>query len=154
MTPPPSLFFSSSTEVCHLKWYLYGLKQAPWAWFEKFRTTLLDFTFTQSQYDYSFFFTRLILGLFYFLCMLMLLWLQDPIPSWLSNFSNDLNLLFIWKILVCCSIFLVLRPNIVQLAYFCINISIPRINHQVFLDWLGVFIMLNSFLRYLAFKVG
>ena len=26
-------------------------------------------------------------------------------------------------------------------------------NHQVFLDWLGVFIMLNSFLCYLVFKV-
>ena len=43
---PPGLFSSSSTEVCHLKRSLYGLKQAPRAWFEKFHTTLLDFTFT------------------------------------------------------------------------------------------------------------
>lgn len=48
MTPPPGLFSSSFTEVCHLKQSQYGLKQAPRAWFEKFRTTLLDFTFTQS----------------------------------------------------------------------------------------------------------
>jgi len=31
------------------------LRQAPRAWFEKFRTTLLGFTFTQSQYDSSLF---------------------------------------------------------------------------------------------------
>jgi hypothetical protein len=46
MTPSSGLFSSSSTEVCHLKRSLYGLKQAPRAWFEKFRTTISDFTFT------------------------------------------------------------------------------------------------------------
>ena len=30
-----------------LKRSLYGLKQAPWAWFEKFRSTILSFSFTQ-----------------------------------------------------------------------------------------------------------
>jgi hypothetical protein len=67
MTPPPGLFSSSSTEVCHLKRSLYGLKQAPRAWFEKFRTTLLDFTFTQSQYDYSLFFRKTDIGIVLFL---------------------------------------------------------------------------------------
>jgi hypothetical protein len=43
---PLSMFSSSSTEVCHLKWSLYGLKQALQAWFKKFLTTLLDSTFT------------------------------------------------------------------------------------------------------------
>jgi hypothetical protein len=42
----PSMFSSSSTEVCNLKWSLYGLKQALQAWFEKFLTTILDSTFT------------------------------------------------------------------------------------------------------------
>jgi len=46
MTPLFGLFSSSSTEVCHLKRSLYGLKQAPRAWFEKFHTILLNFTFT------------------------------------------------------------------------------------------------------------
>ena len=55
MSPPPGLFPYSSIEVCHLKRSLYGLKQAPRAWFEKFSTALLDFTFTQSQYDSSLF---------------------------------------------------------------------------------------------------
>jgi hypothetical protein len=55
MSPPPGLFPSSSVEVCCLKRSLYGLKQAPRAWFEKFHTTLLDFSFTQSQYDSSLF---------------------------------------------------------------------------------------------------
>jgi hypothetical protein len=63
MSPPPSLFPSSFVEVSRLKWSLYGLKQAPQAWFEKFRTPLLDFTFTQSQYDSSLFFHKAALGI-------------------------------------------------------------------------------------------
>jgi hypothetical protein len=72
MTPPPGLFSSSSTEVCHLKRSIYGLKQAPQAWFEKFRTTLLDFTFTQSQYDYSLFFPKTDIGI-----VLLLVYVDD-----------------------------------------------------------------------------
>jgi hypothetical protein len=45
MTPPPGLFSSSSSTVCKLKRSLYGLKQALRAWFEKFRSTLLRFSF-------------------------------------------------------------------------------------------------------------
>ena len=46
-----------------MKQSLYGLKQAPQAWFEKFRTTLLDFTFTQSQYESSLFFCKTAIGI-------------------------------------------------------------------------------------------
>ena len=54
MTPPQGLF-SSSKGVCKLKRSLYCLKQVPIAWYEKFHSTLLGFSFTQSQYDSSLF---------------------------------------------------------------------------------------------------
>ncbi|KAM7530049.1 hypothetical protein LguiB_033459 [Lonicera macranthoides] len=63
MLPPPGLFTNPSNEVCRLKRSLYGLKQAPRAWFEKFRTTLLNFQFTQSQYDSSLFLKRTATGI-------------------------------------------------------------------------------------------
>ena len=46
----------SPHDVCKLKRTLYGLKQAPRARFEKFRSTILSFSFTLSQYDSSLFF--------------------------------------------------------------------------------------------------
>jgi hypothetical protein len=55
MAPPPGLFSSSTSVVCKLKRSLYGLKQAPRAWFDKFHTTLLRFSFVQSKYDSSLF---------------------------------------------------------------------------------------------------
>jgi len=45
MTPPPGFFSTTSTNICKLKRSLYGLKQAPHAWFDKFRSTLLGFSF-------------------------------------------------------------------------------------------------------------
>ena len=56
MKLPSGMTNSSPHDVCKLKRFLYGLKQAPRAWFEKFRSTILSFSFTQSQYDYSLFF--------------------------------------------------------------------------------------------------
>ena len=55
MKLPSSMTTSSPHDVCKLRRSLYGLKQVPRAWFEKFRSTLLSFSFTQSQYDSSLF---------------------------------------------------------------------------------------------------
>ncbi|XP_019224515.1 PREDICTED: uncharacterized protein LOC109206178 [Nicotiana attenuata] len=50
MKPPPGLFSSPTSDVCKLKRSLYGLKQAPRAWFDKFRSTLIHFSFEQVPY--------------------------------------------------------------------------------------------------------
>jgi hypothetical protein len=72
MTPPLCLFSSPSSAVCKLKRSLYGLKQAPQAWFEKFRLTLLRFSFVQSQYDSSLFLCKTPAGL-----VLLLVYVDD-----------------------------------------------------------------------------
>jgi len=68
MNPPQGLF-SSSEGVCKFKRSLYGLKQAHRAWYEKFRSAILGFTFSQSKYDSSLFIhstsTRIVLLLLY-----------------------------------------------------------------------------------------
>lgn len=51
----PSGMSISPNHVCKLKRSLYGLKQAPRIWFEKFRSTLLGFSYNQSKYDSSLF---------------------------------------------------------------------------------------------------
>ncbi|RVX06405.1 Retrovirus-related Pol polyprotein from transposon TNT 1-94 [Vitis vinifera] len=63
MKPPPGLFPSPTSHVCKLRRSLYGLKQAPRAWFEKFRTTLLQFSFRQSKYDTSLFLWKSDMGI-------------------------------------------------------------------------------------------
>ncbi|WVZ03717.1 hypothetical protein V8G54_024523 [Vigna mungo] len=58
ITLPGGMSTLSPNTVCKLKRSLYGLKQAPRVWFEKFRSTLLGFSFNQSQYDPSVFLQR------------------------------------------------------------------------------------------------
>jgi hypothetical protein len=60
---PSGMSTSSSNDVCKLKCSLYGLKQAPRVWFDKFRSTLMGFSFTQSQYDSSLFLQKRSMGI-------------------------------------------------------------------------------------------
>ncbi|KAJ4776116.1 hypothetical protein LUZ62_060373 [Rhynchospora pubera] len=53
--PPGFIDNSKPNHVCLLSKSLYGLKQSPRAWFNKLRSTLLDFHFHESQYDPSLF---------------------------------------------------------------------------------------------------
>ena len=72
MSPPPGMFKTPSSEVCRLRRSLYGLKQAPRAWFDKFRSTLLDFHFIQSQFDSSLFLRKTSAGI-----VLLLVYVDD-----------------------------------------------------------------------------
>ncbi|KAL6318279.1 hypothetical protein AAG906_039371 [Vitis piasezkii] len=74
MKLPSVMINSSPHDVCKLKRSLYGLKQAPWAWFEKFCSTILSFSFTQSHYDSSLFFHTSVLGI-----VLLLVYVDDII---------------------------------------------------------------------------
>jgi len=63
MTPLPGFFSTASADVCKLNRSLYSLKQAPRAWFDKFRSTLLGFSFVQNQYDSSLFLCKTTKGI-------------------------------------------------------------------------------------------
>jgi hypothetical protein len=86
MTPPLGLFSSLSSVVCKLKQSLYGLKQASWAWFEKFRSTLLRLFFVQSQYDSSLFLCKTPTGL-----VLLLVYVDDIVIGTDSNLIAHLK---------------------------------------------------------------
>lgn len=83
MTLPPGMSTKASNAVCKLRRSLYGLKQAPRAWFEKFRNTLLTFSFTQSQYDSSLFFYKTTTGMVF-----LLVYVDDIILT-----GNDIGLI-------------------------------------------------------------
>ncbi|XP_060183710.1 uncharacterized mitochondrial protein AtMg00810-like [Lycium barbarum] len=74
MKPPPGLFLSPTSDVCKLNWSLYALKQAPRAWFDKFWSTLLQFSFEQSKYESSLFLRKTSTG-----CVLLLVYVDDII---------------------------------------------------------------------------
>ena len=74
MKLPFGMTNSSHHDVCKLRRSLYGLKQAPRAWFMKFHSTILSFSFTQSQYESSLFFHTSALGI-----VLLLVYVDDII---------------------------------------------------------------------------
>ncbi|RVX22750.1 Retrovirus-related Pol polyprotein from transposon TNT 1-94 [Vitis vinifera] len=67
MKPPPGLFFLPTSHVCKLRRSLYELKQASRAWFDKFRTTLLQFSFSSKLISLSPFIRKNLGSLTYFL---------------------------------------------------------------------------------------
>eukprot|EP00268_Persea_americana_P014858 TRINITY_DN16687_c0_g1_i2.p1 TRINITY_DN16687_c0_g1~~TRINITY_DN16687_c0_g1_i2.p1 ORF type:complete len:128 (+),score=6.31 TRINITY_DN16687_c0_g1_i2:78-461(+) len=75
MRQPPR-YACPPKHVCKLKKSLYGLKQAPRAWFEKFRSTILQAHFYQSPNDSSPFIRRTSHG-----CAILLLYVDDVIIS-------------------------------------------------------------------------
>lgn len=60
---PFGMSTSSSNDACKLKRSLYCLKQALRVWFDKFQSTFMGFSFTQSQYDYSLFLQKTFMGI-------------------------------------------------------------------------------------------
>ncbi|XP_029127133.1 uncharacterized protein LOC109798946 isoform X2 [Cajanus cajan] len=80
MKLPSGMTTSSLNNVCKLRRSLYGLKRAPRTWFEKFRITLLNPSFTQSQYDYSLFFHKSPTGI-----VLILVYVDDLIITRTDN---------------------------------------------------------------------
>ena len=58
MKLPHGMAWIAPNKVCRLRRTLYGLRQSPREWFDKFRHTLINFSFTQSQYDSSLFFHK------------------------------------------------------------------------------------------------
>lgn len=95
MTPSQSLL-SSSNGVCKLKRSLYGLKQAPKAWYGKFHSTILGFSFTQSRYDSSIFIhITSARELSYFFCMSMIWLLLALIMLSFKDLNNNYMLHFI-----------------------------------------------------------
>lgn len=73
MTPPHGMF-SSSDGLCKINPSLCCLRQAPRAWFNKFRTTLLGFSFIQSRFDSSLFIHHAPTGI-----VLLLIYVDDII---------------------------------------------------------------------------
>ena len=74
MKLPSNMTTSSPHDDFKLRRSLYGLNQAPRAWFEKFYSTLLSFSFTQSQYDSSLFLHTSTLGI-----VILLVYVDDII---------------------------------------------------------------------------
>jgi hypothetical protein len=82
MKPPPGLFSFPTSHVCKLRRFLYGLEQAPRAWFDKFRTTLLQFSFKQSKYDTSLFLRKTDMGI-----VVLLVYVDDIV---ITGFDSNL----------------------------------------------------------------
>ena len=73
MTQHPGFESSDRSLGCKLNRAIYGLKQAPRAWFERLKTTLLQFGFTDSKCDPSLFIYKTSSTISHILVLLMIL---------------------------------------------------------------------------------
>ena len=137
MTIPPGVSYSSS-QVCKLNRSLYGLKQAPRAWFEKFRTTLLKFSFQQSQYDSSLFLCKTFAGI-----VLLLIYVDDIVitgtdSTLIGKLQHHLHSSFHMKDLGTLTYFLGLEVYTTSFGIFFISTQIcPRSDY---IGWPSEFI--------------
>ena len=120
MKLPNGMSMMASHEVCKLRRSLYGLKQAPRAWLEKFCSTLLTFSFTQSQYDSSLFFHKTTTGM-----VLLLVYVDDIIiigndSGLISKLQNMLHSTFQMK-------------DLGHLTYF-LGLEVHSRDHGLFLN--------------------
>ncbi|RDX80675.1 hypothetical protein CR513_38741, partial [Mucuna pruriens] len=77
---PYGMHMPSPNTICKLKCSLYELKQDPRLWFEKFCSTILGLSFTQSQYDPSLFLQRTPTGI-----VVLLVYVNDIMLAGLTN---------------------------------------------------------------------
>ena len=84
MKPPPGLFSYPPSHVCKLHHSLYSLKQAPRAWFYKFHTILVQFSFKQSMHDTSLFLRKSTMGI-----VVLLVYVDDIVIT--GSYSNLLD---------------------------------------------------------------
>ena len=120
MKPLPGLFSLPTLDVCKLKRSLYGLKEAPRAWFDKFRSTLLQFSFEQSKYDSSLFLRKTTTG-----CVILLVYVENIIitgtdSSLITSLQQQLKDSFHMK-------------NLGTLTYF-LGLEVHRDSSGVFLN--------------------
>jgi hypothetical protein len=125
MKPPPGLFPSPTSHVCKLRRSLYGLKQAPRAWFDKFRTPLLQFSFKQSKYDTSLFLWKSDMSI-----VLLLVYVDDIVitgsdSTLLDQLKTHLSESFHMKDLGSLTYFLGLEVHRGTPSIPSINISMP-----------------------------
>ena len=92
--------------VCKLKKALFGLKQAPRAWFDRLKTALLDWGFTNSMSDSSLFFCRVNDKLLLVLVYVDDILITDEDPTMVSKLITDLDSQFSLKTLGPVSYFL------------------------------------------------
>lgn len=97
MSQPSGFEVADKSLVCKLNKALYGLKQAPRAWFERLRTTLLQFGFGDSKCDPSLFIYNKDEAIVYMLIYVDDIILTGSSTSLVKQISSQLHSVFALK---------------------------------------------------------